>query len=77
MAAYRVTCKPDRHISAGVEYDVEEELEMRQNFRGELWGELCLYWSYLEGPFDTLEEANSYVERLLCIGSDRVVKEYR
>ena len=51
---------------------MEEELEMRQNFRGELF----LYWSYLEGPFDTLEEANSYVERLLCIGSDRVVKEY-
>ena len=74
MAAYRVTCKPDRHISAGVEYDVEEELEMRQD----LTMEIFFYWSYLEGPFNTLEEANSYVERLLNgIGSDRVAKEYR
>ena len=74
MAAYRVTCKPDRHISAGVEYDVEEELEMRQD----LTMEIFFYWSYLEGPFNTLEEANSYVERLLNgIGSDRVAKEHR
>ena len=73
MAAYRVTCKPDRCISAGVEYDVEEELEMRQD----LTREIFFYWSYLEGSFNTLEEANSYVERLLLIGSDRVVKEYR
>ena len=73
MAAYRVTCKPDRHISAGVEYDVEEELEMRQD----LTREIFFYWSYLEGPFNTLEEANSYVERLLFIGNDRVAKEYK
>ena len=73
MAAYRVTCKPDRHISAGVEYDVEEELEMRQD----LTREIFFYWSYLEGPFNTLEEADSYVERLLLIGSDRVMKEYK
>ena len=73
MAAYRVTCKPDKYISAGVEYDVEEELEMRQDFTGEIF----FYWSYLEGPFNTLEEANSYVERLLLIGSDRVAKEYK
>ena len=73
MAAYRVTCKPDRHISAGVEYDVEEELEMRQD----LTREIFFYWSYLEGPFSTLEEANGYIERLSLMGSDRVVKEYK
>ena len=73
MAAYRVTYKPDRHISAGVEHDVEEELEMRQDSTEETF----LYWSFLEGPFNTLEEANGYVERLLFIGSDRVAKEYR
>ena len=73
MAAYRVTYKPDRHISAGVEYDVEEELEMRQDSTEETF----LYWSFLEGPFNALEEANGYVERLLFIGSDRVAKEYR
>ena len=73
MAAYRVTCKPDRYISAGFKYDVDEELEMRQDLAGEIF----FYWSYLEGPFNTLEEANGYIERLLFIGSNRVVKEYK
>mgnify|MGYP001264472963 CR=1 FL=1 len=73
MAAYRVTYKPDKCNFADVEYDVEEELEMRQDSTKETF----LYWSFLEGPFNTLEEANGYVERLLFIGSDRVAKEYR
>jgi hypothetical protein len=73
MAAYRVTCKPDRHISAGVEYDVEEQLEMCLPYTSEKF----LYWSFLEGPFATLEEADNYVGRLLSIGNDRVTKGYR
>ena len=73
MAAYRVTCKPDRHVSAGVEYDVEEQLEMRLDLSFEKF----LYWSFLEGPFATLEEADNYVGRLLSIGNDRVTEGYR
>jgi hypothetical protein len=73
MAAYRVTCKPNRHECTAVEYDVEEELEMRQYLTMKIFS----YWSYLEGPFDTLKEASDYVEQLLIMGSDRVAKEYR
>ena len=73
MAAYRVTCKPDRHISAGVEYDVEEQLEMSLHYTSETF----LYWSFVEGPFATLEEADDYVGRLLSIGNDRVTEGYK
>ena len=76
MAAYRVTCKPDKYnIAYGLEYDVEEQLEMSQacSFAPEKF----LYWSFLEGPFATLEEADNYVGRLLSIGNDRVTEGYR
>jgi hypothetical protein len=73
MAACRVTYKPDRYNLANVGYDVEEELEMRQDYTGETF----FYWSFVEGPFSTLDEANGYAEQLLFIGSDRVAKEYR
>ena len=73
MAAYRVTCKPDKYnIAYGLEYDVEEQLEMSQAYSFEKF----LYWSFLEGPFATLEEADDYVRRLLSIGNDRVTKGY-
>jgi hypothetical protein len=73
MAAYRVTCKPDKYKIAGLEYDVEEQLEMSQASSFEKF----LYWSFLEGPFATLEEADDYVGRLLSIGNDRVTEGYR
>ena len=75
MARYRITQKPFSLNPEIIEYDVEELLPMEVKGLPHKPVEYE-FWSFLEGPFQSFDDAAHYAEATMLLGHTRTVKEY-